>query len=250
MGPDVSRVIILSGMAGVGESIKNTLERYYNFPVDIFPVSRKFFVEKGFDFSSLREDEGISILPAAGSLISGLLHTVNLMPPELEDKQRWQVRKQKIMQFVALFLIAILLAGGALWVNVYEEIRQLNALKTKVSYTRQTVALVQKENQFVRFIRKEVQERVFIADVIKELYILAPEKIVFQSVSFNYRQGVTVQGLADNDSWVNKFQSQLMGSSLFKDVTLQYATRRKRFKEEYTDFKMTFQLISLSEQIK
>jgi Tfp pilus assembly PilM family ATPase/Tfp pilus assembly protein PilN len=250
MGADVSRVIILSDMPSVGESIKNTLKNYYNFTVDIFPVSKKFLIDKGFDFSSLREDEGISILPAAGSLISGLLHTVNLMPLELEDKQRWQARKQKIMQFVSLFLIVILLAAGALWINVYEEIMQLNVLKTKVADARQNVDLTQKSNQLMDFIREEVQERVFIADVIEELHILAPEEITFQSVFFNYMQGVTIQGLADNDSRVNKFQSQLMESPLFKDVTLQYATRRKRFKEEYTDFKMTFQLRPLSEQIK
>ena len=68
---------------------------------------------------------------------------------------------------------------------------------------------------------------------------MVPDDISLQN--FSMRAGVfELQGIATKDQDINSLQSALVASSLFENIDLQYATKRKRFNQEYTEFKIVF----------
>ena len=81
-----------------------------------------------------------------------------------------------------------------------------------------------------------------MTDVIHELYKLTPKEISFSSLQLDEKGVLTIQGYAEASASVNSFQEKLVKSPLFTDVSLQYATKRKIFNMDVTDFKIMAQL--------
>ena len=104
------------------------------------------------------------------------------------------------------------------------------------------VSSAERKMRFINLVKDEQENRILVADIIKELFTLTPANITFRSVEMNSKGFLTLQGYARESTGVNKFQGSLVSSAFFRDVNLQYATKRKRFKKEYTEFKINCRL--------
>jgi len=82
-----------------------------------------------------------------------------------------------------------------------------------------------------------------MVDIIHRLYRLTPENVSYRSLSIDENDNLTIQGISEKRVDVNEFQKNLIGSPLFKDVNLKYATQRRVFEGEITDFKITCQIV-------
>ena len=91
----------------------------------------------------------------------------------------------------------------------------------------------------VKVVQEELGKRVVVADLIQELYRLAPPGVSFQSLYLNERGQFVIHGYAGTSASVHNFQQNLVKSVLFKAVNLEFATKRKIFNTEVTDFQIT-----------
>jgi hypothetical protein len=89
-----------------------------------------------------------------------------------------------------------------------------------------------------------------VVDIIKEFYGILPGEMSLKALSLDRTGALVIEGLAQTGSEVNKLQNGLVNSPLFKEVNLQYATKRRRFNEEYTDFKIICRLANRSQVAK
>jgi Tfp pilus assembly protein PilN len=77
-----------------------------------------------------------------------------------------------------------------------------------------------------------------IADVVNDLLKLTPKDVVFSAIQLDRSGALAVRGSALTGKDVNAFQSNLVNSDRFKDVSLEYATKRRRVNAEVTEFRL------------
>ena len=86
-----------------------------------------------------------------------------------------------------------------------------------------------------------------MSDVIHELLRLMPQDLSLRSIYLDEQRRLSVQGYAQAATSVNNFQAGLVKSAAFAEVNLEYATKRKIFNMEVTDFKISFKLSGVKE---
>lgn len=222
VGADIEKIAVAADGES-GDVLQNDLNERYRIPVDIL---------------SLGEDpeyKDVAIFGAADAHI-------NLIPEEVLDTKKFRVRRKEFVKAFIMAFIACCLAFGIWGVDIVRDMTYLRELDYQLEGLKPEVQAVKEQMQLISVAREEKQKRVFIPDIVRELYILTPQDISFQSVQVNQNGMLTIQGFDKSGVAVNQLQKGLMDSEFFSDVTLQYATKRKRFNQEYTDFRINCQL--------
>ncbi|MBU1996275.1 MAG: PilN domain-containing protein [Candidatus Omnitrophica bacterium] len=114
----------------------------------------------------------------------------------------------------------------------------LEGLKNKSNEVAPDVKVAIEKKVIVEVLDKEFKSRVFVPYLIDELYALTPDEISYRSLFLTGGNIFTVQGYSETGSSVNDLREKLVKSRMFKEVNLQFATKRKFHKVEITDFKI------------
>ena len=136
----------------------------------------------------------------------------------------------------------IVLTVGVFAARIYKSSSYLELLQKKIKETEPSVNKIKEKIKRLKFIQGRLNPAVSAIDIIHELYQLTPPEISFSILYLDEDNLLTLQGTSEVGSAVNIFQKNLVDSSSFQNVTLQYATKRKVFKGELTDFKITCQM--------
>lgn len=78
-----------------------------------------------------------------------------------------------------------------------------------------------------------------MAALIHELNALMPQDVSLRLLHLEEGGRLSLQGYTVAGASISSFQASLVKSPLFKEVNLEYATKRKIFNMELTDFKIT-----------
>ena len=239
MGDSIHEIFVIA-TSPQAVRLKEKLEAYYQTPVGLLSPLEDLSSERNFDMQTLREQEGVSIAEVLGFLVESPAPSMNLIPADVQSTKRSRLRRRIIFRTIFLSIV-IIIACSAVWgMNTYKDYMYLQKLQGRIEQMKKGINETEKRMQSLGLFRDQIQNQVFMADIIKELYLLTPAEAAFYSLSLDATGALTIQGFAnDKGGSINQFQSQLVGSSLFKEVTLQYATKRRRGSEEYTDFKIT-----------
>ena len=238
MGPGVKRMIVLSTLPEAS-ALKGQLEEMSLIPVDFYSPLNNILCQKNMSLAALKSQPGVSIASGAGFLLSDGKKAPNLIPQEVHNIKRSKRRQIQWAQF-ALFLIltlslALLIPGG----EFLRKVNYLNSLKKKSEVAKPQLERIKKGMNLVNIVQGELSRRVVVADLIQELYHLAPPELSFQSLYLNERGQFVIHGYSTTSASVHNFQQNLVKSILFKAVNLEFATKRKIFNMEVTDFQIT-----------
>ncbi len=238
MGPAIKRIIVLSTLPEAA-ALKGQLEEMSLIPVDFYSPLNNILCQKNMSLGALKSQPGVSIAAGVGFLLSDGKKTPNLIPQEVRNIKQ---SKRRQVQWVQLTLLLVLTAGLVLAVPVIEfsrKVTHLNSLRRKSEAARPQLEQIKKRMDLVRVVQQELNKRVVLTDLIQELYRLAPPGISFQSLYLNERGKFIIHGYAGTSASVHNFQQNLVTSTLFKAVNLEFATKRKIFNMEVTDFQIT-----------
>lgn len=169
--------------------------------------------------------------------------TLCLFPPDLEQKKIRRQRKLawiKVVMFLALNLIMI---TGLLFGRVHRQKKYYENLKAQRQELKPRVDNILQKQGYLEAIEQHLDLRPLMVDVIYELYQVTPDDVSFRLIHITSAGVVTLQGIAQSLSNVNSFQGQLVHSKTFQDVNLQYATQRRVFQGEITDFRIIAQIV-------
>ncbi len=241
MGPQITKIVILSSMVQAN-LLRDKCEEQFKCAVLVMSSLDHVMCQKKIDVSSLKNEVGLSLACGLGLLLSHLPHTLNLTPQEVHATKKSSVRKKKIVQFVFLFILTIGLLGFVLGRNYFKKVSKLTEITSQVEKIQGKVLRAKQKTEFIDQFQKEFSKRIYVADFIFELNGLTPQDISFRSVHFNGKGFLTIQGYAENRSSINNFQGKLVKSSMFHDVSLEFATKRKIFNMEVTGFKINCSL--------
>ncbi|HOW35220.1 MAG TPA: pilus assembly protein PilM [Candidatus Omnitrophota bacterium] len=204
--------------------------------------------KKSFKKPIALEQAGVSLAVGLGLVLEKPEGLVNLIPSEVSSTRENRKRRQEWSRLIILLVGVVLLFMGTIAVKIYKNSMYLQQLQGKISEAEPAVREVKEKVRRLNFIKERFNPVATGIDIIYELYNLAPAEISFSMVHLGEDGTLDLQGTSETGSGVNALQRRLVNSSLFGNVTLQYATKRKIFKGELTDFKITCHLVKAKEE--
>ncbi|HBR14544.1 MAG TPA: hypothetical protein DD723_03240 [Candidatus Omnitrophica bacterium] len=242
MGPEIGKILIVSPTQEVF-NLRDRLKQEFNLPIQIFSPLENVLCQKNLDLSSMKHHFGLSLTAGFGMLFSDTPKLVNLAPREIHQTRQTRMRKRQVAWFVSLILLFFILSVSAAGMELYRKNIYFKKLEDRIIQTKPTVKATEQKMRVVHFLEGEFQDRIFIPDLILNLYRLTPPEISFRSLSLDEKGGFVIQGYGETSVSVNDFQANLVKSSVFKEINLEFATKRRIFNMDVTDFKITSQLI-------
>ncbi len=247
LGSEIKQLALVSLVGDLGV-LGKTLEGHCKVPVRIFSSLENMLCQKNINLSALKEQPGGSVTASLGVLLADQRNLVNLTPQEVHATQLTRVRKRQWITFAILLFVTISLAcsiGGMEW---FRKMKYLDEFEAKVKVSKAKVQKAKEKIEFINAFHDKLNQRVLMVDLLDELFKLTPSEISFRSLDIDNRGMFVMEGYAQTRTGVNDFQSRLVKSPRFHNVNLEFATKRKIFKTEVTDFKITAQLIQGTEK--
>jgi hypothetical protein len=186
-----------------------------------------------------KDFKGASLAVGIGAALHSAKKVLDLLPREESSRRENVKKKQEWVKCALLFGLVVLSLICVFAVKAIQNTTYLGQIQKEIKASQKRVEAINLTTKKLEFIKERLSPQVSAIDIIRELYSLTPEQLSFSVLYLDENGGFAIQGIADESSAVNIFQKNLVGSPYFKDVTLQYATKRKIFKGELTDFKIT-----------
>ena len=241
MGPDITRFVVVTNIKEAARLIEK-LKEYYQLPVDVRSALDNLPCHKDLNLSSLWQESGLSVVSPVGFLLGDVKKQFNFMPLNIQVTKKSQLQKRALLKLATMSLLTVVLAMFAFNISFYHDTIYLKKIQDKIKETRPQVEAVKTRMESIEFLRSRVKNPVRIADIVNELHTLCPKEISFNALYLDSQGTLTIQGISTAGNMVNTFQGNLVNSPLFTAVNLEFATKRKRLQEEYTDFKIICKL--------
>ena len=223
--------IIITGVGDYRALLKEVLTQI--LPVEIEEVSSSGRVESEVP----AEDSATALWGLAWATDLG----PDLIPSAVPDAQYARAQRLSFLRFGAAVLFAVGILASVMMLDLRHQEQTLDAVRQKVSLIKKEAKDAGRNIRFIELTKKNMNDRILVADLMQELYRIVPERTALTSIQLV--DGVlTVQGQTKESSDVNVVQNAMMGSRFFKDVALQYANRPQRLALEYTEFRISCRL--------
>lgn len=242
MGPELKRCYLVSALADLSR-LKESLEQKLQITTEnAWLPTENILTRKNVSLASLRDQPGLSLAAASGSLLSDFKKSVNLLPAKVHEDKISKLRKRQIAVFVLLIALNVLLGFSILGIDLYRKTEAFNALEAQIEQSKVSAEKAKKILDFVAEAKKQFEERVFIPDLIRSLFQLTPKDISYRSLELDDNGFFTIQGYAQTSGGVSTLQTNMVNSSVFSEINLQFATQRRIFNMDVTDFKIVCKL--------
>ena len=218
--------------------MRDKLKDDLKMDVEVVAPFENILCQKNMNIEGVKNISGISLTVGLGLLHSDIRNLVNLTPQEVHDNKDEKQKKMRLIRFFVLFLIGFSLTSGIFGLELYQKNEYLKKLKNKINAMAPDVKTAINKKAIVEVLDEEFNNRVFVPDLIDELYTLTPDEISYRSLYLTGGNAFTIQGYAQTGGSVNDLRAKLVKSSLFRDVDLKFATKRRFHKVEITDFKI------------
>ncbi len=241
MGPDIQGFLI-AGDTRAAHFLKEKLSEEFKLPVETVNAFDNIPCQKEVDFKSSL-DGGFASAVGWGSVLAFAAgHPMSLMPTEINDTK---ISLNKRSQWIRSFLLgaaSLILVTAAFNIKIYQDMNGLNRLQAKLKEIKPRIQQAQKVMAVVEAADQNIYKKIFVADIISELYRLTPQDVAFRSLVLDDQGALTIQGYSQSPSSINVLQSQLVASVIFKEVNLQYASRVRNYNQDLIEFKIVCQL--------
>ncbi|MFA5059225.1 MAG: pilus assembly protein PilM [Candidatus Omnitrophota bacterium] len=242
IGDEVGKMILISAMDRAS-LLQDQLKTEYKMNIETISPFLNVLQKKDLNAVSLLAQSGISMAATIGLTLAGSRKLINLLPTEVSDKREVKRQKQESLKFLVLlgllFVLAVLIFAGKLYKNqIY-----LNTLERQHNEIKPIVNKVNEKIKQLNFIKEQLNPKATAVDIVYKLYDVTPPGVSYNVIHIDESGALVLQGVSEVGAGVNSLQNNLVSSPLFTNVTLQYATKRKVFKGELTDFKITCQII-------
>ena len=242
MGPAIEKILVVANCPA-REVLAEKLKEYYRIPVEVVSSLDHVQQDKGFAMPEAVTREGISLTRGLGFCLNpGGEPVMNLMPREVLDTHVSKANRLVLVKFLLALGLAGLLTAVTVTMRLHFGREYLKTIEQRINETEARVGQAKQQVERLRSLDQIQGGRILFNDVLRELYRLTPPDISFHSLNLDGKGNFEIQGYAQTGAAVNQFQNKLVASRLFSNVTLLYATKRVRFREEYTEFKIVCQL--------
>lgn len=239
MGPAAVRGVILSA-GGAGFSLKKALEEKLKIPFEGADACDGVSFQKNINPLKFKEPKMPSLAVGLGALLSDLKGELNLVPKEVAALRGLRLKNVQRVKTALLLVLILILAAAIGASRSYKKAAYLKELEARSAEIEPAVKAAKQKIRLLKFLEGQRNKRPVVSDVVSELMRLMPEDVSLRSIALDGLGRWSVQGYAQAGPSVNNFQAGMVRSPAFAEVNLEYATKRKIFNMEVTDFKISF----------
>jgi type IV pilus assembly protein PilM len=244
LGPTITRIYLITAMDhGSWTDLKKPMGQQTGLPVEGVSLLSEDMVndcekQKRTEFVEVMRIRQSPLTVAMGALHMKRDQTINLAPEEAHlDWQRKRTKNQWT-KVAIIGLVLVMLSAGIFGGLLFKKKRQLDQLTRQIKAAEPKIQKAMQKNRFLEVLDQEFAHRVFIPELLRELFTLTPEEISFVRLRLNKQGLLDMQGYAQTGSTVNTFQSRLVRSSVFENVNLQFAKKKNLQNMDVTEFKI------------
>jgi hypothetical protein len=242
MGPEIRSIILISQIPQA-ELLKSRMEKDLNILVRRGPALEGWSVTRKLARQAGLAAGGGNVAAACGLGLADFRKAFNLTPPEVHEGKQINRRRREWIMFVLLFAAAFAMGAAVFGVELVFKKQQLSRVKDQARALEPAIREGKKKAALVGAFREKISERVMIARVMDELHRLTPPDVSYRSVYLDERNQLTLQGYAETGTGVNVLHQLLVKTSSFRNVTMEFATKRRVFNVEVTDFKIVARVV-------
>lgn len=189
----------------------------------------------------LKEDENL-LKSLAYSFYERDRENINLLPPDIKEKQERYARRKDFvrMSLLGTFATAFLMTGFIF--DFKEKENRLALIEEQVRKIEPDAALVEEKKLLTSTALDKQAQPILFLEVLAELYSITEPGIFFNTLSLTTEKSI-IKGQAEELDKILEFVSSVESSSLFEDVELKYTTKRRLEKKEIVDFEIAFSVI-------
>lgn len=243
MGSDIHKILVICGLSQL-ELLRQQLEKSVGVstrvcqPLDGWAPSKKFqaLVGSGIDGRNATVAYGLSAMD--------LKRGLNLTPPEVHEGKQQVRRRWEWVSFVILFILAFTLGAAVFGVELIVKEQQFAQIQQQGKGFGPALKKAQARGDFITAFEAKLAQRVRVSLLMDALFAVTPEDLSYRSITLDERAQMTLQGYAQTSNSVNLLQQALLKSPHFSDVTLEFATKRRIYNMELTDFKIGLKAVT------
>ncbi len=239
-GP-ITRCFIVSALPEAG-LLRSRFESDHKIPVRLFSGFENIFTQKNVDIASLKNQPGVSLTVSLGLAMADLKNLGNLAPAEIQEKKRTSLRQTEWIKFGVLFCAVCLLLATIPGREYYRQMKVLKKLESEIKAQEPALKVANQKIELVKVLKETIDDRIIVSEVFAEINRLLTDDISLRGINLDSRGSLTIQGYAQSSAGVNAFQAALVNSPVFKELNLEFATKRKIFNVDVVDFKIVAQL--------
>lgn len=173
-----------------------------------------------------------------GGLAMPKVLALNLMPEESKRHLQGETRRRNLIQMAALSSLFLALCLVYYAERIIDKQMYLKQLQQKINAIKSKAEFVEARSEKMEVLRGIGKNQGEVVRVIQELYMLFPASVSVANISYERGHTLVIKGTAKDLSDVFQMIPVLEKSPYFENVTSQYASKRRVFDKEYTDFQI------------
>ncbi len=238
VGEDVNKMFILSSLSEAAY-LKERLSEGFSGDIEILnPYGYLDDVLRKLREVPMAGRGATMTVPQGIAILSGR-RMINLMPEEVTDTRRVRQERKEWIRFGLLAFLIFVVVSGIMAFKVHRRSVYADKLREQLRALDPRIKRIEEYTERLKMIGQRTGSRAFVVDIIREIIRLTPARISYNLVDIGEDGSLDLKGLSEESVAVNDLQSNLAGSSMFSNVTLQYATKRRIFRGEVMDFRIT-----------
>ena len=183
--------------------------------------------------------EEVSVLNVAAPAAAAVLPSINLIPEEMKLRQALEERGRDIIRTGVLAIATLLFVFATFLVHIYLKADYLQKLNNKFKKLNSEAAAIEEDFARVRLIRKYLDRRGYLLNVLAEAYRLTPPEIAVINVNLRESGVFSVKGEATAMAVVFAYAGELEKSEFLREVKTRYTSKKKVGGEELVDFEVS-----------
>ena len=229
--------MILTGNENYSKDLSLLLSDSFSIPCEYIGQLRNIPLKEGADKSLHLSRE------TSYSHLLGIAHdpdklAVNLLPPDIIKRKSEQALKNELTKTAVLFLSVIVVIFGLMEKRVSEKRARLREIDSRLKAIEPEVKKLSRLKENIELIQNQLTFKNSSIAVIREIYEILPKDVSLSLFEFEDKNRILLRGTTKELSSVFNLLPLLEKSPYFKNVKINYATKRTFKNTEFADFEI------------
>lgn len=235
--------IILSGNINELKNLDKKLTNELDVNVEINQPLKRLIITPKLRKMYRLVDENPQLATVIGLVLTDKEdEVIDLLPEDIKGyKKQKERRKNLVLTLILISLLAFLLVMF-IERKIFDTYQYITYLNKELTTNLPLVKQVELKKKRLKAIKKEIINKTLSIEIIAEVYKLIPQDIFLNELIFEEDTTTIIRGEAKNMASVFSLITILENSTYFKNVKVNYATKRKVSEKEVADFQITCQL--------
>ena len=211
-------------------------------------LTQSLAVAHGLQWPKSIIEDGVSVASLAGIAFSSDAPAIDLIPRAVKQAQVQRAYQRQLVILSVWGVAAMISLGLALGMGYFRKNVLLSQLEDQLRATKHEALTVENKLKTVYDIERMIKNRLIFSDLARDIYRLLPPHVYLVDITISNGNVLSLEGMSLNSVEINQFQKDMVNSSSFSNVNLDYVNKRITQQGEVDYFKITSTLKSVNGQ--